>query len=88
MTEIRAWAAMKPGGKLERFTYTSEPVGPEEVLVEVEHCASATQTSVSGRMSWAILPFRSSRAMRLPGRLLLLERWRRRRAWRLDKPSA
>ena len=38
MTEIRAWAAMQPGGQLQRFTYTSAPVAPEEVLVEVEHC--------------------------------------------------
>lgn len=38
MTEIRAWAAKKPGGPLEPFTYTSAPVGPEEVLVEVAHC--------------------------------------------------
>jgi uncharacterized zinc-type alcohol dehydrogenase-like protein len=38
MTKIRAWAALSAGLKLERYDYTLEPLGDEEVEIAVEHC--------------------------------------------------
>ncbi|NEO86012.1 MAG: NAD(P)-dependent alcohol dehydrogenase [Spirulina sp. SIO3F2] len=38
MTTIHAYAAHKPGGLLEPFTYEAGELGPEEVEVNVEYC--------------------------------------------------
>jgi uncharacterized zinc-type alcohol dehydrogenase-like protein len=35
---IRAWAAKQAGGKLEPFEYDPDPLGAEEVEIEVDHC--------------------------------------------------
>ncbi len=35
---INAWAALKPKGKLEPFTYEEGPLGPFEVEIDVTHC--------------------------------------------------
>ncbi len=35
---IQAWAAMKPKGKLEPFSYEEGPLGPQEIEIEVTHC--------------------------------------------------
>lgn len=38
MTKVRAWAAMAPGKKLERYEYDPGPLGVDEVEVAVEYC--------------------------------------------------
>jgi len=36
--EVQGYAAYKAGGQLEKFTYTLEPPGYDEVLIEVKYC--------------------------------------------------
>ena len=38
MTKIRAWAAMAPGQKLERYEYDPGPLCEDEVDIAVEYC--------------------------------------------------
>lgn len=38
MNKVRAWAAMAPGRKLERYDYAPGPLGDDEVEIAVEHC--------------------------------------------------
>jgi uncharacterized zinc-type alcohol dehydrogenase-like protein len=38
MTMIRAWAALKAGGKLEPFEYDPGTLGAEEVEIAIDHC--------------------------------------------------
>jgi uncharacterized zinc-type alcohol dehydrogenase-like protein len=38
MSKIRAWAALKAGGKLEPFEYDPGPLAAEEVEIAVEYC--------------------------------------------------
>lgn len=38
MSKIRAWAARSAGGRLEPYEYTPEPLGLEDVEIEIEHC--------------------------------------------------
>jgi alcohol/geraniol dehydrogenase (NADP+) len=38
VSAIRAWAAKKAGGPLERFEYTPAPLGLEDVEVEIDYC--------------------------------------------------
>jgi alcohol/geraniol dehydrogenase (NADP+) len=38
MTKTRAWAAMSPGQKLERYEYDPGPLGDDEVEIAVEYC--------------------------------------------------
>jgi alcohol/geraniol dehydrogenase (NADP+) len=38
MTMIRGWAVHAPKEKLELFTFDAEPLGTEEVEIDIEHC--------------------------------------------------
>jgi alcohol/geraniol dehydrogenase (NADP+) len=38
MNKIRAWAAMVPGQKLERYEYDPRPLADDEVEIAVEYC--------------------------------------------------
>jgi uncharacterized zinc-type alcohol dehydrogenase-like protein len=38
MQDIKAYAAAKPGGPLEPFSFNPGPLGPEEVEIQVTHC--------------------------------------------------
>jgi alcohol/geraniol dehydrogenase (NADP+) len=87
MTEIRAWAAMKPGGELQPFTYTSGPVGPEEVLVQVEHCGICHTDLSFWKNEPGSIPFPFVPGHEITGKIVALGMWRRRRVCRSVKPS-
>jgi uncharacterized zinc-type alcohol dehydrogenase-like protein len=72
MTEIRAWAAMKPGGELQRFTYTSAPVAPEEVLVEVQHCGICHTDLSFIKNEWGNIPFPLVPGHEITGKIVAL----------------
>ena len=38
MQEFKAYAAIRPNGPLEPFSFNPGPIGPEEVEIKVTHC--------------------------------------------------
>jgi uncharacterized zinc-type alcohol dehydrogenase-like protein len=40
MNSVNAFAAMQAGGDVEPFEYELDPIGPEQVDIEVESCGS------------------------------------------------
>ncbi len=57
MVKVKSWAALKPGAKLEPFTYDLPPLNPEEVEIQVDHCGLCHTDISFIKNEWGNIPF-------------------------------